>query len=101
LGDPTRQQIVDLLRRRERDAGEIAAHFRISRPGVSRHLRVLRDNDLVRVRPEAQRRVYSLNPEPLDELDRWLEPYRAFWSDRLGALEAHVERTRSDRKEGE
>ncbi|HSJ08381.1 MAG TPA: metalloregulator ArsR/SmtB family transcription factor [Longimicrobiales bacterium] len=95
LSDPTRLRIVELLRRRELDAGEIAAHFETSRPGVSRHLRVLRDHGLVRTRSVAQRRIYRLNPGPLRELDRWLEPYRQFWSERLDALEAHVRTTRA------
>ena len=100
LSDPTRVQILELLRAREREAGEIAAHFDTSRPGISRHLRVLRDHDLVRVRGEAQRRIYALNPAPLRELDLWLEPYRELWTKRLDALEAHVSRTRA-RKRGQ
>ena len=98
LADPTRLQIVELLRRGELEAGEIAAHFDTARPGVSRHLRVLREHGLVRVRADAQRRIYSLDPAPLRELDRWLEPYRAFWSDRLDALEAHVRASRKTRR---
>src|SRR5687768_6218711 len=94
LGDPTRREIVELVRTGELEAGEIAAHFANSRPGISRHLRVLRENNLVRVRAEAQRRIYALNPAPLRELDRWLEPYRKFWADRLDALESHVRSTR-------
>jgi DNA-binding transcriptional ArsR family regulator len=94
LADPTRRTIIELLRDRELEAGEIAAHFDAARPGVSRHLRVLREHGLVDVRQEAQRRVYSLNPAPLRELDQWLEPYRAFWSQRLDALDAHIRTTR-------
>src|SRR5688572_26174716 len=97
LSDPTRREIVELLRRRELEAGEIAAHFSTSRPGISRHLRVLRENKLVRVRAEAQRRIYALDPAPLRELDQWLEPYRKFWSERLDALDAHVRATRKTR----
>lgn len=97
LGDPTRREIVELLRTGELEAGEIAAHFANSRPGISRHLRVLRENNLVRVRAEAQRRIYALNPAPLRELDRWLEPYRKVWADRLDALESHVRSTRKRR----
>lgn len=97
LADPTRRQIVELLRQGELEAGEIAAHFDTARPGVSRHLRVLREHGLVRVRADAQRRIYSLDPKPLRELDRWLEPYRQFWSDRLAALDAHIRTTRNRR----
>jgi DNA-binding transcriptional ArsR family regulator len=97
LSDPTRREIVELLRKRELEAGEIAAHFSTSRPGISRHLRVLRESNLVRVRADAQRRIYALDPAPLRELDRWLEPYRKFWSERLDALDAHVRATRKKR----
>ncbi len=92
LADPTRRRIVELLAERERPAGEIASHFETSRPGISRHLRVLRDHGLVRVREDAQRRVYSLDPAPLVELDAWLERYRRFWTNRLDALETEVRR---------
>jgi DNA-binding transcriptional ArsR family regulator len=94
LSDPTRLQIVELLRTGEREAGEIAAHFSTSRPGISRHLRVLREHNMVRVRSEAQRRIYTLNPAPLRDLYRWLESYRKFWEDRLDALDAHVRSAR-------
>ena len=97
LSDPTRVRILELLRKRELEAGQIAAQFQTTRPGISRHLRVLRESGLVRVRQEAQRRVYSLDPKPLHELDRWLEPYRKFWSSRLDALDAHVKKTRGER----
>jgi DNA-binding transcriptional ArsR family regulator len=73
-------------------AGELAALLPIARPGVSRHLRVLREAGLVDVRQEAQRRIYSLNPEPLAELDGWLSRYRALWEPRLGALHAEIAR---------
>jgi len=76
LADPTRRRILDLLRADEMDAGEIAAYFNTSRPGISRHLRVLRQAGLVEVRAEAQRRVYSLNRAPLLELDAWFAAYR-------------------------
>lgn len=93
LADPTRQTIVELLADGgELDAGEIARHFSISRPAVSRHLRVLRELGLVRARPEAQRRVYSLEPGPLAELDAWLGRYRGFWENRLDALETELRR---------
>jgi DNA-binding transcriptional ArsR family regulator len=100
LSDPTRVHIIELLRTHELDAGEIAAHFSTSRPGISRHLRVLREHNLVRVRGVAQRRVYALNPAPLRELDRWLDKYRRFWADRLDTLDAHVKSTRKRKGRG-
>ena len=65
--------------------------FDLSQPAISRHLRVLREADLVNVRVDAQRRVYSLNARPLQDLDRWLEPYRAFWTTKLDAFERHLD----------
>ena len=92
LADPGRRQILALLLTRERAAGEIVEAMRISQPGVSKHLKLLREAGLVDVRGEGQRRIYSLRPEPFAELDRWLEPYRAFWSSKLDALGAHLNR---------
>src|SRR5438874_13641632 len=92
LAEPSRRQILDLLRERERSVGELVAKLRLSQPGVSKHLRVLRDAGLVDVRVDAQRRWYQLRPEPLAEVDAWIEPYRRFWSDRLDALEAHLDK---------
>jgi DNA-binding transcriptional ArsR family regulator len=97
LSDPTRRRIVELLADEERSAGEIASHFSTSRPGVSRHLRVLRAAGLVRVREEARRRLYSLDPTPLAELDDWLARYRPFWQNRLDALETEIKRQRRRR----
>lgn len=94
LADDTRREIVGLLVAGERTAGDLAARFAISRPAVSRHLRVLREAGLVSVREDAQRRIYALDAEPLAELDRWLSPYRAFWSQRLDALATEVRRGR-------
>jgi DNA-binding transcriptional ArsR family regulator len=94
LAEPTRRQIVELLAEGERSAGEIASHFATSRPGISRHLRVLREHGLVRAREEAQRRLYSLDPAPLEELDKWLQQYRHFWVNRLDALETEIHRRR-------
>jgi DNA-binding transcriptional ArsR family regulator len=99
LADPTRRQIVELLAERDRDAGEIASHFDVSRPAVSRHLRVLREHGLVRSRGEAQRRIYSLDPGPLEEIDAWLARYRVFWANRLDALDVQLRRARRRRKE--
>jgi DNA-binding transcriptional ArsR family regulator len=79
-------------------AGELAALLPIARPGVSRHLRVLREAGLVEFRHEAQRRVYSLRPEPLAEIDAWLGPYRAQWEGRLDALHTEIARGRRERR---
>jgi DNA-binding transcriptional ArsR family regulator len=97
LADPTRRRIVELLADGERSAGEIASQFRGARPGVSRHLRVLREHGLVRARRDGQRRLYSLDPAPLAELDEWLERYRAFWANRLDALDTEIHRRRRRR----
>lgn len=94
LAEPTRRRIVELLAEGERSAGEIASHFPTSRPGISRHLRVLREHGLVHAREEAQRRLYSLDPGPLEELDAWLQRYRPFWANRLDALDTEIHRRR-------
>jgi DNA-binding transcriptional ArsR family regulator len=91
LAEPSRRQILDLLREGERSVNELVARLRLSQPGVSKHLRVLRDAGLVEVRPEGRRRWYGLRAQPLAEIDQWLEPYRAHWSGRLDALERHLE----------
>lgn len=98
LAEPTRRRIVELLAERERSAGEIASHFETSRPGVSRHLRVLREHGLVHVRGDAQRRFYSLDPAPLVELDEWLARYRGYWTNRLDALDTEIRRRQRRRK---
>jgi DNA-binding transcriptional ArsR family regulator len=94
LGDPTRRRIVELLAGGERTAGEIAEEFPVSRPAISRHLRVLRETGLVRWRGEAQRRVYALEPAPFAALDAWLARYRPFWQNRLDALDTELMRGR-------
>jgi DNA-binding transcriptional ArsR family regulator len=91
LAEPTRRRILDLLRERPRPVGELVALLGLSQPGVSKHLRILREADLVRVRREAQRRWYELDLRPLIEIDAWLEPYRQMWSDRLDLLERHLD----------
>lgn len=91
IADPTRRAIIDLLRRGERSAGEIAEQFPVSRPAISRHLRVLREAGLVRERRDARSRIYRLDPRPLRELDRWLEHYRVFWTARLQSLKHYAE----------
>ena len=93
IAEPTRLRILEAVRTRERSVGELVDRLGMNQPGVSRHLRVLRDAGLVTVRSDAQRRLYSLRADPLQELDRWLEPYRAEWSSRLDALGRHLERT--------
>ncbi len=93
VSDPARRHILELLRERERPVNELVERLELSQPGVSKHLRVLREAGLVRVRPEGQRRVYGLRAEPLAELDAWLAPYREFWGGRLDALERHLDET--------
>jgi DNA-binding transcriptional ArsR family regulator len=92
LSDGVRLRIVEELAGGERTAGELAALFEISRPGVSRHLRVLREAELVTYRSDAQRRLYALCPGPLDEIEAWLQRYRSMWSQRLDSLETEVAR---------
>ena len=102
LGDPVRRRILDLLGDGERAAGEIGAviqaEFGISQPGVSQHLRVLRDNGFVTVRAEGARRLYALAPAPLQEIDHWLERYRRFWEPHLDALGAELARGQRERR---
>lgn len=83
--------MLELLRERPRQVGELVELTGLTQPGTSKHLRVLRGAGLVKVRPEAQRRVYELEPLPLAELDAWLEPYRRDWDDRLDALERRLD----------
>jgi DNA-binding transcriptional ArsR family regulator len=92
LAEPNRRKIIELVGVHERTAGEIVDALEISQPGVSKHLRVLREAGLVTVRKDAQRRVYRLQPDKLAELDAWLVPYRRFWSGRLDALVDHLMR---------
>ena len=93
IAEPTRRRILDAVREGERSVSELVDTVGMHQPGVSRHLRVLRDAGLVEVRQDAQRRLYRLRAEPLRELDAWLEPYRAEWATRLDALERHLERS--------
>jgi DNA-binding transcriptional ArsR family regulator len=97
LADPTRRRIVELLAEGELTAGEIASEFPTARPGVSRHLRVLREHGLVRARAQGRRRLYSLDPRPLEELDAWLDHYSGFWRNRLDALDTELKRRRRKR----
>jgi DNA-binding transcriptional ArsR family regulator len=99
LADPTRRRILDLLRVRPRPVNELVGLLGLSQPGVSKHLRVLRDARLVHVRRDAQRRWYEVDPVPLGEVDAWLEPYRAGWAGRLDKLEEHLDRKLPDGKD--
>jgi DNA-binding transcriptional ArsR family regulator len=94
LADPHRRSVLGLLRGRPHAVGELVTALRISQPATSKHLRVLREAGLVRVVPDAQRRIYALDPAPLAELDDWLAPYRALWNDRLDALGRHLDDNR-------
>lgn len=98
LADPSRRTMLDMLRDGPASAGELAAVLPIARPGVSRHLRVLREAGLVEVRQVAQSRIYTLRPEPLAEVDLWLESYRALWQQRLSALHTEIARGKKARR---
>jgi len=91
LADPTRRAVLDLLRRGNQPAGQIAAAFPVSRPAISRHLRLLRRAHLVCEHREGRHRVYQLNPEPLRVVDTWIDQYRRFWAVRLSNLKTLVE----------
>ncbi len=93
IAEPTRRHILECVRRRGCSVNELVVQVGMNQPGVSRHLRVLRDAGLVEVTKDAQRRIYRLRPEPLVELDAWLEPFRVQWAGRLDALESHLART--------
>jgi DNA-binding transcriptional ArsR family regulator len=96
LAEPTRRRILDLLRDGERPVGELVEWLKMSQPAVSKHLRVLRESGLVDVRVDAQRRLYRLRPEPLREVDAWIEPYRQLWVDRLDRLDRHLQRMKDE-----
>ncbi|MFB4318169.1 ArsR/SmtB family transcription factor [Actinomadura sp. 21ATH] len=102
LGDPVRRRILELLADGERAAGEISAvvqeEFGISQPGVSQHLRVLRENGFAAVRAQGTRRLYSVDPAPLREIDEWLERYRRFWNRHLDALGTEIARGKRERR---
>lgn len=91
VAEPTRREILDLLRDGERPVGELVDRLGMSQPAVSKHLRVLRQSGLVEVRPDAQRRLYRLRPEPLADIDAWLAPYRQMWTRSLDRLDQHLE----------
>ncbi|WP_344805283.1 ArsR/SmtB family transcription factor [Microlunatus ginsengisoli] len=89
--EPHRRIILDALRERDRSVGDLVGLLGLAQPTVSKHLKALREAGLVTVRPQAQRRYYRLRPEPLRELDAWLEPYRRAWAERLDALGRHLD----------
>ena len=91
LAEPHRRDMLELLLERPHGVGELVERLGLSQPATSKHLRVLREAGLVQVRAEAQRRVYALDPRPLAELDAWLAPYRRLWTERLDALERHLD----------
>ena len=97
LSDESRRTVLGILRDHPATAGELADALPIARPGVSRHLRVLREAGLVDVEAQAQRRLYTLRPEPLAEVDAWLGQYRALWQDRLNALHTEIARGKRNR----
>jgi len=99
LADPNRRAVLTLLREKPRAVGELVGALRLTQPATSKHLRVLRDAGLVRVRTDAQRRIYALDPAPLAELDAWLAPYRALWNDSLDALGRHLDTTTDETQE--
>ncbi len=93
LSDPVRRDILALLRAGEQPAGVLVETLNLPQPNVSKHLKALREAGLVQIRADGPRRLYSLDPRPLAELDQWLQPYREFWAGRLDALGDHLDRT--------
>jgi DNA-binding transcriptional ArsR family regulator len=91
LADPTRRAVLDLLRQGSQPAGQIARAFPVSRPAISKHLRILRRAHLVAEHREGRQRLYQLNPKPLKAVDSWLEQYRSFWNANLASLKSFVE----------
>jgi DNA-binding transcriptional ArsR family regulator len=100
LADPSRREILDLLRGGERPVNDLVDRLTLSQPTVSKHLKVLREAGLVEVRQDAQRRWYRLRPQPLTEIDAWLAPYRRMWENSLDALERHLDAMPDDDAEG-
>jgi DNA-binding transcriptional ArsR family regulator len=102
LGDPVRRRILELLAAGEQPAGALSAaiqdEFGITQPAVSQHLRVLRESGFATVRAEGTRRLYAVDPAPLQDVDRWLDPFRAFWEQRLDALGTELARGRRGRR---
>ncbi|MBE1576991.1 ArsR/SmtB family transcription factor [Amycolatopsis roodepoortensis] len=96
LADPSRREILDLLREREQPVGDLVDRLTLTQPTVSKHLKVLREAGLVEVRTDAQRRWYRVNPGPLAEVEAWLAPYRAMWEKSLEALERRLDEIEGD-----
>ena len=91
LAEPNRRLLLDCLLESDQSVNALVERVGMSQPVVSKHLRILREAGLVDVKPQGQRRLYRINPEPLTELDNWLEPYREFWDKKLDALEHHLD----------
>jgi DNA-binding transcriptional ArsR family regulator len=91
LAEPNRRRILDLLQPRECSVGQLVERLELSQPAVSKHLRILREAGLVDVRIDAQRRLYSVRPDPLRAMDEWLAPYRRMWASHLEDLERHLD----------
>ena len=100
IAEPNRRAILGLLASSERSVGDIERRLRMPQPSVSKHLRVLREAGLVESRTDAQRRVYRIRPEPLQEVDAWLAPFRRFWAARVDALERHLDRMEQAQRKG-
>lgn len=100
VAEPNRRAILCLLAANEQSVGEIERQLGMPQPTVSKHLRVLREAGFVESTVDAQRRLYRLKPEPLEELDAWLAQFRRFWSERVDALERHLDRMADRRKDG-
>jgi DNA-binding transcriptional ArsR family regulator len=102
LGDPVRRRILELLSAGELASGDIVTvvqqEFAISQPAVSQHLKVLRDSGFATVRADAQRRIYTMDAAPLQEVDAWLEPFRRFWDHKLDALATEIARGKKERR---
>lgn len=96
LAEPNRRRILELLEPGELPVGELVTRLDVSQPAVSKHLRILREAGLVEVRGDAQRRLYSVRPEPLRAVDEWLTPYRRMWAERLDRLERHLNKMTDD-----
>jgi DNA-binding transcriptional ArsR family regulator len=96
LAEPNRRRILELLQPGELPVGELVTRLDVSQPAVSKHLRILREAGLVEVRGDAQRRLYSVRPEPLRAVDEWLTPYRRMWAERLDRLERHLNKMTDD-----
>lgn len=101
IAEPNRRAILSLLAASERSVGEIEHQLRMPQPSVSKHLRVLRDAGFVEARVDAQRRVYRIRPEPLQEIEAWIAPFRRFWTPHVDALELHLDRMEKMERTGE